>query len=167
MPSAKGDFVNARKHLIAAITLAIVFSCSIKAQTANNPALGTWKLDLAKSNYDPGPPPKSQTRIYEATPDGTKTTIRTVTVTGETVISGATTKPDGKTYPYFGNPNWDAIIPSTVSELESRSELVRSGKIVGRFSRVLSADHQTMTVHHSLTTPSGGTENDTEIYQRQ
>jgi hypothetical protein len=90
-----------------------------------------------------------------------------VTASGEVVVSGSTTKPDGKTYPYFGNPNWDSIIPSTVSELESRSELVRSGKVVGHFSRVVSADHKTMTVHHSLTTTSGAMENDTEIYERQ
>jgi hypothetical protein len=160
-------FVKSWNYLIAGTALALVCSWSIQAQTANNPALGTWKLNLAKSKFDPGPAPKSQTRIYEATAEGTKVTIRTVTAAGAVVVSGSTTKPDGKSYPYFGNSNWDAIIPTTVSELESRSELLRSGKVIGHFSRVLSTDHKTMTVHHTFTTRPGVMESDTEIYQRQ
>jgi hypothetical protein len=155
------------QHAIAGTTLALMWSLSVQAQTPANPALGTWKLNLSKSRFDPGPAPRSQTRIYESTPDGTKTTIRTVTATGQIIVAGSTTRPDGKAYPYYGNPNWDSIIPSTVSELESRSELVRAGKVIGHFSRVVSADHQTMTVHHTLTTASGAMENDTEIYERQ
>jgi hypothetical protein len=30
------------------------------------PFAGTWKLDVAKSKYDPGPAPKSQTRTWDA-----------------------------------------------------------------------------------------------------
>jgi hypothetical protein len=152
------------KYLIAGTTLAL--SVTVQAQTASNPVIGTWKLNLVKSKFDPGPAPKSQTRTYEATPDGTKITIRTVTASGE-VVSGATAKYDGKSYPYVGNPNFDAIIPTVVSELESKSELMRSGKVIGHFSRVLSKDHKTLTVHETLTTASGVMETDIEIYDRQ
>ena len=48
----------------------------IQAQTATEPVLRTWTLDLAKSKYDPGPAPKSQVRTYAETPEGTQVTIK-------------------------------------------------------------------------------------------
>jgi hypothetical protein len=33
--------------------------------TQSNPLIGTWKLNLAKSKFSPGPPPKSQTLTFE------------------------------------------------------------------------------------------------------
>lgn len=33
-------------------------------------ALGTWTLNVAKSTYDPGPAPKSQTTIQSGVPGG-------------------------------------------------------------------------------------------------
>jgi len=33
---------------------------------SSDPVLGTWKLNLAKSKYNPGPPPKSNTTSIEA-----------------------------------------------------------------------------------------------------
>ena len=33
-----------------------------------DPLLGTWHLNVSRSTYKPGPPPKSQTRIYEVHP---------------------------------------------------------------------------------------------------
>ncbi len=41
-------------------------TASLSAQAAD-PASGTWELNLAKSKFSPGPPPKSLTRTFEAT----------------------------------------------------------------------------------------------------
>jgi hypothetical protein len=154
------------KFLIAATTLTLVSSWSILAQTPNNVVLGTWKLNVAKSTFSPGPAPKSQTRIYESTPDGTKLTLRTATASGE-VVSTGTYKLDGKPYPYSGSPDFDAIAVTPVSDMELTSNLMRSGKIVGHLSRVLSTDHKTLTVHETLTSASGSTVTETAIYDRQ
>ena len=45
---------------------------------AAEPVLGTWKLNLEKSRYVPGPLPRSSIRVYEAHPDGITVTIKTV-----------------------------------------------------------------------------------------
>ena len=34
-------------------------------RAADAPFVGTWKLNVAKSKYNPGPPPKSQTYQFE------------------------------------------------------------------------------------------------------
>ena len=41
----------------------ILFSLSVQA--AGDPVVGTWELNLEKSKYIPGPPPRSKTRTYE------------------------------------------------------------------------------------------------------
>jgi hypothetical protein len=57
----------------AVLVLAVVASGLLLAQ--NNPSIGTWKLNLTKSKYSPGPPPKSQTGTYEAAGNGVKVTV--------------------------------------------------------------------------------------------
>ena len=37
--------------------------------------LGSWRLDLVKSRYTPGPPPRSETRTYVRDQEGMKGTI--------------------------------------------------------------------------------------------
>ena len=46
------------------------------AATEQDALLGSWQLDLAKSRYVPGPPPRSETRTYVRDKDGIKGTIR-------------------------------------------------------------------------------------------
>jgi hypothetical protein len=53
-----------------------------QAHAVEDRLLGTWVLNLAKSKFSPGPPPKSQRRTYEAHREGVKTTIATVYADG-------------------------------------------------------------------------------------
>jgi hypothetical protein len=69
---------------------------------AANPAIGTWKLNVARSKYTPGPPPKSATITYEETADGIKRTGESVDAEGKTTSFGYTAKNDGKDYPVHG-----------------------------------------------------------------
>ena len=46
--------------------------------------LGTWRLDLAKSKYFPGPAPRSETRVYTADQDGVLGVINRVHADGRT-----------------------------------------------------------------------------------
>ena len=51
-----------------------------------DPVLGTWKLNPAKSSYKPGPAPKSQIRVYQATREGTRVSVTTVNANGTTTV---------------------------------------------------------------------------------
>ena len=46
--------------------------------------MGTWKLNVAKSKFAPGPPIKSETRTYEPTGDGYKFSGERVDADGST-----------------------------------------------------------------------------------
>lgn len=52
----------------------------------SNPVIGTWTLNVAKSKYEPGPPPMSVTRVFESWEiDGVKETSTIVRADGTQV----------------------------------------------------------------------------------
>ena len=40
--------------------------------------IGTWRLNVAKSKYSPGPPLRSETRVYTRSADGVKGVVSRV-----------------------------------------------------------------------------------------
>src|SRR6185295_7475743 len=65
---------------------------------ASDPRIGPWKLDVAKSKYSPGPPPKGQTLKIEPSGQGEKVTSEVVTADGTSTTSQYTANFDGKDY---------------------------------------------------------------------
>jgi hypothetical protein len=62
-------------HHISRLVLLFVSAVVFVAQTNHStPFTGTWKMNLAKSKFSPGPPPQSQT--VTIAPDGTFTVER-------------------------------------------------------------------------------------------
>ena len=49
----------------------------------SNPLIGTWKNNLAKSKYSPGPAPRSGTTIFEAVGQGLKITAENTDAQGK------------------------------------------------------------------------------------
>jgi hypothetical protein len=66
--------------------------------------VGTWKLNVVKSTYTPGPPPKSNTVKWEPWEGGLKMTTDGVDANGHATHSEIRIKFDGKDYPYTGGP---------------------------------------------------------------
>src|SRR5271169_4475733 len=83
--------------------LALVAVACAPAFAQNNPAVGTWKLNLEKSKYNPGPAPKSLTRTLEAQGDNVKYSFEGVSAEGTAVAYSFTMTFDGKDYPIVGS----------------------------------------------------------------
>jgi hypothetical protein len=62
---------------IALLGLAALFATALPqiGFAQSDPLIGTWKLNLAKSTYSPGPPPKSQTATFQAEGQGLRETL--------------------------------------------------------------------------------------------
>ena len=58
-----------------------------KQTSSNDPMVGTWKLNLSKSTYSPGPAPKSAINKFEPREDGMKATIDMVDGQGKKIHS--------------------------------------------------------------------------------
>ena len=70
-------------------TLGVVLCAGLVLLSAQgtNPRIGTWQNNVAKSKYDPGPAPKSQTLKIEAAGEGEKVISETVTADGSKATS--------------------------------------------------------------------------------
>src|ERR1700681_3361868 len=76
---------------------------------AADPVEGTWKLNVSKSKFSPGPAPKDETRVYEAQGEGIKATVRTIDADGHTTTIHIAANYDGKDYPVTGASDHDAV----------------------------------------------------------
>src|SRR5215212_785058 len=97
---------------------------------AADPATGTWKLNAAKSKYNPGPPPQSATITHEETADGIKRTGESVDAEGKKTSLEYTAKYDGKEYPVSGSDDFDTVSFRKINGHTVEATLKKSGKVV-------------------------------------
>ena len=126
----------------AAVLLAVLI---IHGQS-NDPFVGTWTLNAAKSKYTPGPTPKSITSTYEAAGKGYKVTVKNDTG-GGTVQYSYTSNLDGKESKVVGNnPNADTIDMRRIGPRTLEAVSRKAGKVTITQRNTLSADGKTRTV---------------------
>src|SRR5215467_10711903 len=88
------------RTLTFGVVLTLVVSVMNLSAQERDPRIGTWKLNVAQSTYDPGPPPQSQTRTYEDRGGGvTLATIEGINAQGNPTFAQVAFKFDGKDYP--------------------------------------------------------------------
>jgi hypothetical protein len=133
---------------------------------AENPNMGTWKLNEAKSNFTSGAT-KNSTVVYEAAGDGVKVTTEGTSGDGKPVHTEWTGKFDGKDYPVTGGADgatrsYKAINPHTMEVTgKENGKVTTSGKIV------VSADGKSRTVNISGNDSSGKKFTSSAVYDKQ
>jgi hypothetical protein len=127
---------------IAVITLAIAFGV---VAMAADPFVGTWKINLEKSKYDPGPAPKSLILKILAEDDGIKIVNDRVGADGKPTHSEMSIKIDGKNHPATWNPNVDAYVATRIDTNSYETVWKKDGKEVAHSRIVVSRDGKTLT----------------------
>jgi hypothetical protein len=128
---------------------------------------GTWKMNEAKSKYNPGPP-KSNMAKWEAFQGGVKLTVDVVPVKGETQHWEVSGKFDGKDNPVKGNnPDGDT---AAFSKTDARTyEIVQKNgsktTITGHI--VVAPDGKTRITTNTGKDGQGQTINNTMFYEKQ
>ena len=93
------------RTFLRTITLGTVLAAlgvvHLAAQTAD-PLLGTWELNVAKSKFNSGPAPKSETRTYVVAGNEIKATSKGVDANGKPTTGAWTVNYDGKDRPATG-----------------------------------------------------------------
>jgi hypothetical protein len=152
------------KSLFAATLL--VAGAAIAAD-APDAVVGTWKLNVAKSTFSPGPALKSQTRQYLQTADGLKLTMTSVAADGKTMVSTMIFKYDGKPHTMAGNPDFDSVSVTRNDAGVTHSTQWKAGKDVGTGVRTVAKDGKTMTFAQKGTHVGGAKYDDMLYYDRQ
>ena len=143
--------------------LALPVALSAQGGSAEDPLLGTWRLNVAQSKYRPGPPPKSQTRTYEKYRDGIRATVRTVFANGRSTTVQTVYDYDNQEHPVTGSEEVDSILMKRVDARTHEATLTHAGRQVGTFRRVISADGKTMRVFDVRQSPAIDNE---EVYEK-
>jgi hypothetical protein len=131
--------------LIIAAALGGVASECAHAQDADDPILGTWKLNLSRSKYIPGPAPRSQTRVYRRTPNGIFVTIETVDAQGRKQPTiEFEEKYDGKEYPVKGSDIGDALVLKRINNYLSEATMKHGGMVVATTRRIVTDNGKTL-----------------------
>ena len=133
---------------------------------AADPVVGTWKLDVAKSKFSPGPAPASATRVYSESAGGIAFEEKSVGADGKETSVHAISKANS-TYPIIGSPVADTVTAKAVNARTWDFILMRAGKLAGTVHRVVSADGKTLRVHNKGTRADGVAYDDTLVFTRQ
>ena len=138
----------------AVVVLSALTAGSLRAQSnsaANNPDVGVWKLNVAKSKYVPPPGPRSQTRTVVALPDGgVRVTIKGVSGSGKSINYTYTTHYNGEDSPLkgVGFPSGaNTIAVKRIDASHTTQTDKKDGKVILQVTREVSADGKTETIH--------------------
>lgn len=132
-------------------------------------AVGTWKLNAAKTTTTVANPLKGRTEVYEVTSDGSAKITRTdQRADGSTQSYSYTFKYDGKEYPVTGDGRFDTISNKRVDANTTTFEVKKTGgkyHATGRF--VISKDGKTRTQIITGTDSDGKPYKGTSVYEKQ
>jgi hypothetical protein len=137
------------------LSLCAIVLLATVAQAADN-FLGTWTLNVAKSKYDPGPAPKSQTTKLEAVADnGIREIGDRVNSDGSKTQWEWTAKFDGKDYAVKGDPDRDMVSLKKVDDNTVEVTNKKNGKVTNTMKIVVAKDGKSRTNEASFTNAKG------------
>jgi hypothetical protein len=151
------------------VTLGVVLGAGIVrvSAQASDARIGTWKLNVEKSKYSPGPAPKSVTMKVEAAGQGEKATTEGVNAAGAATKTEYTANYDGKDYPMTGSQNADKVSLKRIDARTMERTDKKGDTVVLTSTRVVSEDGKTMTVTTKGTNAQGQAVNNVTVWEKQ
>jgi hypothetical protein len=130
--------------------------------------VGTWKMNMAKSTFSPGPAPKSITTKIEAAGAGIKITSDGVGPDGKPTHASYTVNFDSKDVAATGLPNSaETIAYKKIDDNTYESISKAKGKVVATNRIVISKDGKTRTGTAVGTTVDGKPLKTLTVFERQ
>jgi hypothetical protein len=155
--------------VLAAVATVISFQDGVRAQTADaeqDLLLGVWQLDVAKSRYAPGPPPRNETRTYVRDKEGLKGTIQRRSDDGTDEVIEYRADFDQE-YPVMGTKAYDTIRLKRIDAYTAEAVLSHAGRVFGTARRIISPDGRTLTIMFRQEDRVGNLQNNVAIYRKK
>lgn len=146
--------------------LVVAGSTSARAQKANDPVIGTWVYNAAKSKPAAGAEVlKSGTRMYEVVGGKLHSAGQSVRASGvdKYEFTGAY---DGKDAPYTGSGG-DRIAMTAINDRTVDATLKRGTAVLQKTRREVSADGKTLTMTTTRYDAAGKTTMSITVYDRK
>jgi hypothetical protein len=147
------------------LTMVLCF-VGLAVSFAENPNMGTWKLNEAKSKIHPGTI-KNTMVVYAAEGDSVKVTTDGTGGDGQPMHTEWTGKFDGKDYPLTGDPTADSRSYKEINDRTLTLDNKKDGKVTTSGRIVVSADGKTRTLTVSSKDSAGKKVSSTAVYDKQ
>lgn len=152
---------------VAALLLLAGLAVTSSVRAADDPSNGTWKLNVAKSKFVPGPAPQSDTITVKIENGAEAYKADGVDAAGKPTDGSFTAKTDGTDTPITGNPFGDTISIKHPSPSRLVAEIKKDGKVTMTVHIVVSADGKTRTATYTGKTPDGKDVHEVLVYEKQ
>jgi hypothetical protein len=96
-------------RMVSLCVLGVLLLTGAQTVRAEDPMSGKWEINLAKSKYDPGPPPQYSVRVHEFQDDTISVILDMVSASGKPRHVEFVRKLDGQEYPDSDDPHADTI----------------------------------------------------------
>ena len=146
-------------------TLAVFFA-GVVVCSADDPNMGTWKLNEAKSKFSKGAT-KNHTVVYEAASDMIKVTVDGTDGDGNATHNEWTGKFDGKYYAVTGDPTSDMRSYRRINSRTLALRAKKAGKVTVTGRIVVSRDGKHRTVTTTGKDSKGKWVTNTAVYDKQ
>jgi hypothetical protein len=154
-----------RRHLPIVGAMCVGLFASALAMAQGNPFAGTWKLNTARSHFDPGPAPTSQTRTWDA--DG-KVFVKGINAAGKPTTHTFTVKPDCKAYPSIGaKDEGETVSTKRIDARTVEATFTRDGKALETARYSVSEDGKVLTLMARGTAANPRSFHNIEVSERQ
>jgi len=136
--------MSMKRTLVLVAALSLVGSLSL---AQNDLSVGTWKLNVAKSQFTGTPAPKSETRTLATQGDGYKVTYEGMAADGSRIAYSFTTNLDGKDSPISGAAPFgaDTVAVKRVDAYTTTGVVKKAGKEIRTATTVVSKDGKVTT----------------------
>jgi hypothetical protein len=154
--------------LFVIFVLSAAVSGPLMAQ--DNPFVGTWKLNAAKSKFTGVPAPKEMTREIVAADSGATYTFTGTDANGGAISYSFTTNYDGKDAAVSGSGmpgGADTIALKRISAKKVEGTLKKGGAEVAKVTAVVSKDGKTSTVTSTGKSADGKSMSSVSVYDKQ
>ena len=148
------------------LAVALCFFAGAACFAADDPQIGTWKLNEAKSKLTPDAG-KNTSVVYEATGDQVKVVIEGTDKDGKPTHNEWTGKFDGKDYAVTGDPKSDMRSYKQIDSHTMQFVIKKQGKttVTGRIT--VAADGKSRTVTANGTDAHGKKAHEKAAYDKQ
>jgi hypothetical protein len=162
------------RRVALGVGLALVLSLVVVSAQGTDPLVGTWKLNVAASKYEPGPAPKSSTRTFTDGGGGLfVSTQRGIDAEGNPTWAHYAFKFDGKGYPYAAanlpgtSPKFTTIGFKRIDASTWENTVTADGKVTSTNIYAISKDGKTLTQRQKGTNAKGQPMNNVIVWDKQ
>ena len=155
-----------RAKLLVLVAVVCVAALTIRVFAVDNFS-GTWKLNLQKSQYSPGPPPRSLTSRVEVMGDTINFTFDGYDSNGASIVpEELSIKLDGKDYPIADDPTRDTVAMKKIDDYTTEETNKKDGKVTTITRTVYARDGKSRTATTTGTNVDGQKINNVAFFDR-